>query len=173
MQHKSDTPSLTLAEFVTAAAGSVPEIRRDLVERRIAHWIAREVLRPIGPLATGSGRHRRFDPEQPYIAAVLLRLPLRSIAEVKAVATVLGIELARGAELTTQWKIAKDRSAARQHRTIFAAFNVRLDDAGEKPIAVDIQVKPGVALESPSFHVEGLSAIVVNLTDTFSLVRLP
>jgi hypothetical protein len=171
MEHKGDISPLTLAELVTAVAGSVPEIRRDLVERRLANWIARGVLKPIGPLATGSGHHRRFDPEQAYVAAVLLRLPLRSIAEIKTVATVLGIELARGDILTRRWWAAKGRTP--QGPTMFLALNVRFDEAAEKPVAVEIQLEPGNALESPSFHIEGLSAIVVNLSDTFHGVRLP
>jgi hypothetical protein len=68
---------------------------------------------------------------------------------------------------------AKDRDEARQGRTIFAAFNVRLDDAGEKPVAVEIQMGQGNALLSPSFYIEGLSAIVINLTVAFHGVRFP
>jgi hypothetical protein len=173
MERKDDISHLSLAELTTAVAGSVPEIRRDLVERRLANWIARRVLKPIGPLATGSGRHRQFDLEQAYLAAVLLRLPLRSIAEIRAVATVLGIELARGDILTRRWAAAKDRNEMREGRTMFAAIHVKLDPAGEKPVAVDIQVEPGDRLISPKFFVQGLSAIVVNLSDAFSGVRPP
>jgi hypothetical protein len=173
MEHKRDIFSLTLTELVTAVAGTVSEVRRDLVERRLANWIARGVLKPIDEFNPGSGRYRRFTSETAYVSAVLLRLPLMSIAEVKAVADVLGIELRRGGELTGLWAAAKDRHEARQHRTIFISVNVRLDDAGEKPLAVLIDIKQGNGLTSPPFYIQGLSAIVINLTDAFAGVRLP
>jgi hypothetical protein len=173
MAHNIDISSLTLAELVTAVAGSLPEIRRDLVERRVANWVTRGVLEPVGELHTGSGRSRLFHPDAAYVAAVLMRLPTRSIPEVTAIATVLKIELAKGGDVATWWAAAKNRKEVQQGRTVFAAFNVRLDEAGEKPTAVELQLGQGDRFNSPPIYVQGLSAIVINLSDAFHGVRLP
>jgi hypothetical protein len=175
MAYDIDIGPVTLTELVTAVAASVPEIRRDLVERRIVHWVTRRVLEPATELHTGKGRSRLFDPEVAYIAVVLMRLPTRSIPEISAIARVLKTKLAKGGDpdLATYWAAAKNRNETLRNGPVFAAFNVRLDDAGERPIAVEIQMDCGNALESPSFHIEGLSAIVINLSDAFHGVRFP
>ena len=79
----------------------------------------------------------------------------------------------RSCRSRTYWAAAKNRNEVQEGRTVFAAFNVRLDEAGEKPTAVELQVAQGGRLRSPSFHVEGLSAIVINLSDAFHGVRFP
>jgi hypothetical protein len=177
MVTNTDSLPITLPELVTSVAGVVPRVRRDLVERRIAHWINRGVLKPIGQLHVGSGRSRFFDPEQAYVAALLLRLPLLSIGGVKAVAQVVAAALAKHERTAELWAAAKDRHDTHANGAVFAGFGFLLDEAGEKPAAVYMGVEraPNRSyFDTPSFRLEGdYSLTIINLSVTFAAVRFP
>jgi len=173
---KIETLPLTLTELVTSVTGSVPRIRRDLIERRLAHWAAHGILEPIGELHVGSGRSRVFDQEQAYIAAVLLRLGLSSVDGLKAVAQVISLELARSGETAELWKATKERlDAFHNGAPVFVAFSIALNEAGEKPVAIGIRLARGTGgLSTPSFYIQSEEALtIINLSETFAGVRFP
>jgi hypothetical protein len=160
---------LTLTELVTSVAGVVPLMRRELVERRLAHWSARGILQPTGPLHTGSGRSRLFDSQEAFIAAILLRLPV-AIGSVKAIAQVIRAAPAKSEEAAKRWETAQNPTRG-DRKTIFAAFSIALDADGERPAAMDFFLGEGDGLTTPRFYLQRESLLVVNLSDTFSRVR--
>jgi hypothetical protein len=167
------TPPLTLAELVTSVAASVPLLRRDLVERRLRHWAARNVLKALGKVHVGSGRNRLFAPETAYIAAVLMRAGDfgSSVTALQAVARVIETELARRADFASLWGAAKDRDD-RRNGSVFLALGITLAETGE-PSAVTIQINRGDGLITPNFYLQDDALRVVNLSDTFGMVRFP
>jgi hypothetical protein len=165
----TDMPDLTLTELVTSVAGSVPRIRRDLVKRRLAHWSSRGVLKPIGQLHVGSGRSRLFDPEQAYIAAVLLRLPVVTIGRLKVIAQAITTSLATDDDTARLWATARGHWL---RLTVFATFGIVLDSTGERPISDSFRLIVGQNRMLPAIEYSG-SLIIVNLTDAFAGVRFP
>jgi hypothetical protein len=165
----TDMPDLTLTELVTSVAGSVPRMRRDLVERRLAHWTDRGLLKPVGQLHVGSGRSRLFDPEQAYIAAVLLQLPVVTIDRLKVIAQAITTSLATDDDTARLWATARGHWL---RLTVFAIFGIDLDTTGERPISSSFGLIVGQNRMFPAIKYSG-SLIIVNLTDAFGGVRFP
>lgn len=70
---------------------ALTEERRRVWLRRIRHWSTMDILPPAPASRDGTGHHRRYDDEDVYIAAVLLRVADLgiSIAITRDIATVL------------------------------------------------------------------------------------
>jgi hypothetical protein len=97
--------SLTVSDLVERANPG-NEAERELWLRRVRYWSAQGVLKPIGEQHGGSGRHRRYDTEETYLAAVLLRLE-RPIGAVSAIADFIREALSGSARFIDAWAEAK------------------------------------------------------------------
>jgi hypothetical protein len=121
----------------------------------------------------GTGRARRFRPEQAYLAAVLLRLADwgLSIGSLKAVADIIKSENARGSDMMALWAEAQRRPAGPD--PVFAGLAIQLDDAGDLPVSVGIRIQHGSRLNTPPFYLDRWDSILVlNLTAIFADVQL-
>jgi hypothetical protein len=168
-----DEIACTLSELTRRLAADASQQRHDLVLRRLRHWSLAGALRTAGQLHTGTGRARRFEAEEVYIAAVLLRLADWGlpIGALKAVAETIRLEIDKVGETAGLWAEAKRRSL--EGHTVFAGLSVKLDDAGEKPVSIGIRLKHGQRLNTPRFLLDHEDSIIVlNLTEVFASVKL-
>jgi hypothetical protein len=164
---------LTLADLATAVTGGAPRLRRDLLERRLAHWSNTGVLETLGPVNTGRGKSRLFRREQSYVAGLLLRLADfgLSIAALRFVGRAIVDARGRVKDFADRWDEAKLHG---QPRCIFLTLGVVLDDAGENPISLSMNLLPGAgALLTPAPFEWHTDSILINVSDVFRRIHPP
>jgi hypothetical protein len=160
--------TLTLAEVAAAVADDQSAEARELCIRRIRHWGSHGVLETAGEAFTGTGRYRRFSPEEAYIAKVLTKLARFGLTLGQLKKAVRAIALARSHSVTADfWEEAKTSTGSR----VIARFAVNIE--GQLPfLSFSMRrEEQGLPLIEPPTLQEDV-VIAFDLTRAFSEIRL-
>ena len=154
---------LTVREIAKRVAPDMDATAIKRLVRQLRHWTLAGALKPIGPVSSGVGHHRKYSGESLYIAALLIELSrYRPPVIVMNGLALTFLIMTRGANRprwATMWQQAKAGEAG-----IHAA--IALGDLHKKGGGAD------VVLYVPEGHPITLdkenSTIILNLTRLFS-----
>jgi len=159
---------------IASRLGARSERQADLWLRRLRHWSTLGILDTLGPQHSGSGRHRRYETETIYIAALLVRLADRGlpVGVLKLIAGGLARSTSPQGEYHEQWETAKSSASAdRLKGPVYITFSFEPDD--ESALTTDeilVQMNHGVGMLSPQFYSENDIMEIVNVSQIFSRV---
>jgi DNA-binding transcriptional MerR regulator len=145
-------------------------MQRELWLRRLRYWSAHGVLPADGPRHEGTGRHRRYEPETAYLAALLLRLSSAGlpIGVIEAVAQAVQRELADPANVgagSAQESFKDAWNAARQGRDSHLGLVYSETEIEHGPVLLQIHV---IGKDLKHFiGVEAYPVTIVNLGAIF------
>jgi hypothetical protein len=127
--------SFTVSDIVDRA-GPPNEAVRDLWMSRARYWAAHGILPTVGRTHRGTGRHRRFDEETAFLAAVLFRLSPRPIAAISAIAHAIRRNLNDPTESRFKAAWAAAKRGEDQH---LALAHTDPEVEGGGPVALEIE----------------------------------
>jgi len=109
---------LTISDLV-GRANPPNDAVGELWLHRARYWSAHGILPTLGRAHKGTGRHRRFDEETAFLAAVLFRLSPRPISAISAIAQVIRRELNDPTESPFKLAWAAAKRGQDQHLAIY------------------------------------------------------
>jgi len=109
---------LTVSDLVDRANPPNPAVH-ELWLNRGRYWSAHGILPTLGRAHKGTGRHRRFDEETVFLAAVLFRLASRPISVISAIAHTIRRDLNDRTESRSKDAWAAAKRGEDQHLAIF------------------------------------------------------
>jgi hypothetical protein len=151
-------PTLTVGQIVEELGPLAPDAAA--MTERIRHWTREGLLVPVNQHHAGTGRHRRYNPEASYEAAILNALATAGLQLVSRPYIRAALIQARAA--LQEWHQA--RSAGRKLPVFLLVILHDMTRVGGEPIA---SIHEGTIKHDPNAEI----TIVVNLSQLFSRVR--